>query len=67
MKTLVDLDAHLLNEIIKVSGARTKRAALTTAMEEYLAAKKREELKKLISSGKLRLSLKKLERLRTGS
>ena len=67
MKTLVDLDEKLLNEIIKVSGSRTKRAALTKAMEEYLATQKREGLKRLIGSGKLHLSLKRLERLRAVS
>ena len=64
MKTLIDLNDNLLNEIIKISGAKTKKAALTKAMEEYLAAQKRDSLKKMIASGKFHLNLKQLERIR---
>ncbi len=40
MKTTVDIPDHMLVELIENTGARTKREAILTAVEEYNRNKK---------------------------
>ena len=44
MKTTIDIPNTLLRETIKRTGARTKRAAVVTAMEEYNRRRRLEQL-----------------------
>ena len=46
-KANFDLPAETLQEVVKASGAKTKREALVIAMESYL---KRKQFEELISS-----------------
>ncbi|MBI1821840.1 MAG: type II toxin-antitoxin system VapB family antitoxin [Nitrospirae bacterium] len=65
MRTTMDIDDMLISEVIKVSGARTKKGAVVIALQEYIKAKKREELKKIIGSyDEFGLSLNDLEKMR---
>jgi Arc/MetJ family transcription regulator len=50
MRTTIDLNDDLLKEVMKKSGAKTKKSAIVTAMEDYLKLKSREELKNLVGS-----------------
>lgn len=45
MPTNLDIDPRLLNRAVKVSGERTKTAAVTRALREYVA---RHEQKRLV-------------------
>jgi len=63
MRTTLDLDQELIEELMKVTAARTKTDAIHQAAAELIRRKKLEKLKSL--SGKVRLELdwKKLEQV----
>src|SRR3990172_1322661 len=44
MKTTLNLPDDLIKKTMKISGSRTKTAAIVTAMEEYIRRKKLEEI-----------------------
>ncbi len=68
MRTTLDIDAEALKKVMKATGARTKKRAIEVAMQEFLRAKRREELRNLIGNYEdFALSLEELERLRSGS
>lgn len=50
MRTTIDINDDLLNEVMNKSGAKTKKSAIVTALKDYLKLKKREELKNLIGN-----------------
>ncbi|MBI1819410.1 MAG: type II toxin-antitoxin system VapB family antitoxin [Nitrospirae bacterium] len=65
MRTTIDINDKLIDEVIKASGAKSKKGAVVIALQEYIKAKKREELKNLIGSyDEFGLSLKDLEKIR---
>lgn len=51
MATNLSLDPALLEQAVKVSGERTKKAAVTRALQEYIAPRQQKRLLDLI--GKL--------------
>ncbi|HWW31084.1 MAG TPA: type II toxin-antitoxin system VapB family antitoxin [Steroidobacteraceae bacterium] len=51
MATNLSLDPDLINEALKVSGERTKKAAVTRALQEFIARRKQKHLLDLM--GKL--------------
>ena len=51
MATNLSLDPDLIDRALKVSGERTKKAAVTRALEEFIARRKQKRLIDLI--GKL--------------
>jgi hypothetical protein len=51
MATNLSLDPRLIEQAVKVSGERTKKAAVTRALEEYIARRKQKHLLDLM--GKL--------------
>ena len=68
MRTTIDIDEGLIRKVMKISGARTKKAAIVTAMKEYLKTRKRKELKGMIGNyDEFDLSLKDLEKMRNES
>jgi hypothetical protein len=54
MATNLSLDPTLIDEALKVSGERTKKAAVTRALEEFIARHKQKNLLDLM--GKLEWS-----------
>ncbi len=50
MRVTLDIDAKILEEVVKATGARTKKKAIEIAIKEFLWAKRREELSKLIGN-----------------
>lgn len=54
MRTTLNLSDDLLNELMKVSGSRTKTDAIEEAIQEFVRRKKIERLKNL--SGKIALT-----------
>ena len=51
MATNLSLDPDLLDRAVKVSGERTKKAAVTRALEEFIARRRQKRLVELM--GKL--------------
>jgi hypothetical protein len=51
MATNLSLDPALIEQAVKVGGERTKKAAVTRALEEYIARRKQKHLLELM--GKL--------------
>ena len=65
MRTTLDIDAELLERIVKASGAPTKKKAIEIAIKEFLRARRREELSELIGNyEEFALTLEELERMR---
>ncbi len=63
-KANFDLPAETLQEVVKASGAKTKREALVIAMESYLKRKQVEELIRSYGKISLKWTQKSLEKLR---
>ena len=51
MATNLSLDPELIEQAVKVGGERTKKAAVTRALQEYIARRKQKHLLELM--GKL--------------
>ncbi|MBT8395593.1 MAG: type II toxin-antitoxin system VapB family antitoxin [Gemmatimonadetes bacterium] len=47
MATNLDLDPELLNRALAVSGKETKKAAVTLALEEFIARREQKEILEL--------------------
>ena len=60
MKTLIDIDATLLNQARLAAGAKTKKETVTYALMELLRAKRRDELKQMIGHTRHGLTLRQL-------
>ena len=52
MKTTININDELLNEAMKVSGAKTKTEAVENGLKEIIALHKRKELASLFGSQK---------------
>jgi Arc/MetJ family transcription regulator len=48
MRTTLDIDAELIDKVVKTTGAPSKKKAIETAMKEFLLTKRRKELSDLI-------------------
>jgi len=68
MRTTLDIDADLLEKVVKATGKTSKKKAIETALEEFLRARRREELGALIGNYEdFALTLEELERMRSES
>ena len=68
MRTTLDIDAELIEKVVKTTGARSKKKAIEIAMKEFLRAKRRKELSDLIGNyEEFGVTLKDLEKMRKGS
>ncbi len=54
MRTNIVLDDKLVKEAFRVSDARTKRALVDLALREFVAARKRRDLRELFGRGGIR-------------
>jgi hypothetical protein len=50
MATNLSLDPDLIDRALKVSGERTKKAAVTRALEEFIARRKQKRIVKLMGA-----------------
>ncbi len=65
MRTTLDIDAELLEKVVTITGASSKKKAVEIALREFLRAKRREELSKLIGNyDDFALTLEELEKMR---
>jgi Arc/MetJ family transcription regulator len=65
MRTTLDIDAELIEKVVKTTGASSKKKAIEIAMREFLRAKRRKELSDLIGNyEEFAVTLKDLEKMR---
>ena len=65
MRTTLDIDADLIEKVVRTTGARSKKMAIEIAMKEFLRVKRRKELSDLIGHyGEFEVNLKDLEKMR---
>lgn len=65
MRTTLDIDEQLLDTVMKLTSASSKKDAVETALREFLRARRREELSLLIGHyDHFGLSLKSLKKMR---
>ena len=50
MSTNLSLDPNLINRALELSGERTKKAAVTRALEEFIARREQKRLLELMGS-----------------
>jgi len=68
MRTTLDIDAELIEKVIKITGAPSKKKAIETAMKEFLRTKRRKELSELIGHyEEFGVTLKDLKKIRKDS
>jgi Arc/MetJ family transcription regulator len=68
MRTTLDIDAELINKVMKTTGAPSKKKAIETAMKEFLRTKRRKELSELIGHyEEFGVTLKDLKKMRKDS
>ena len=63
---MVELDDRLLAEVKRVTGVRTKRAAIETALKELVRRRRAAELAKLAGKVPIRLTQRALRAMREG-
>ena len=65
MRTTLEIDASLMEKVIEVTGSRSKKKAIETALKEFLQTKRREELAAMIGNyDGFGLTSKDLEKMR---
>jgi len=64
MKTLIDIQDDLMNELLKETEVKTKKEAVTTAIKTYLNLKKRQRLASLIGNYEFGYTAQDLDRMR---
>ena len=64
MKTLLDIDAALMETLLETAGTRVKKEAVVTAIKAFIEARKRERLADLIGNYEFGYSAEDLERMR---
>ncbi len=65
-RMMVQLDDRLLEEVKRLTGARTKRAAIEAALTELVRRRKAAELAKLAGKVPIRLTRRELRAMREG-
>ena len=68
MRITFDIDAELIEEVVKTTGARSKKKAIEIAIREFLRANHRKELIDLIGNYEgFGVTLKDLQKMRKDS
>ena len=66
MRTTFDIDEKLIREVMKLSGAKTKKEALVISLEQFIKQAKRERFISMLGNFDIDLTPKDLERMREG-
>jgi len=64
MRTLIDIQDELMEDLLKEAGVKTKKEAIMIAIKAYLNQKKREKLASLIGNYDFGYSLEDLKEMR---
>ena len=65
MRTLIDIQDDLMNQLLKEAETKVKKEAVTLAIKTFIDVKRRERLSALIGNYYFGYSLKELERMRS--
>ena len=65
MRTLIDIQDGLIEDLLRESQARTKKDAIITAIVAYLASKRREKLIALAGTYEFSYTPEDLEKMRS--
>ncbi len=63
----ITVDAELLEEVLRIAKARTKREAIEKALKEFVRQHRLQELQELAGSGLVAMDLEELRRWRQSS
>jgi Arc/MetJ family transcription regulator len=64
MKTLIDIQDDLMNELLKAADTTVKKDAIVLAIKTFLDVRRRQKLASLIGNYKFGYSTKELEEMR---
>ena len=64
MRTTIDINDTLFQEVIQLSHAKTKKEAVKISLESFIKQKRIELLAKRLGKGNISLNLKDLENMR---
>ena len=64
MRTLIDIQDDLMNDLLKEANTTVKKEAILLAIKTFLDVKRREKLAALIRNYEFGYSLKELEKMR---
>ncbi len=64
MRTLIDIQDDLMNELLKEADTTVKKEAIVLAIRTFLDVKRREKLASLIGNYEFGHTLKELEKMR---
>jgi len=64
MKTLIDIQGELMEDLLRETRAKTKKEAIITAIKSYLNLKRRERLASLVGNYDFGYTAEDLERMR---
>ena len=64
MRTLIDIEGGLMEDLLEETKAKTKKEAIVTAIRTYLNLKKRERLASLIGNYDYGQTVQELDRMR---
>jgi len=64
MRTLIDIQDELMEDLLKEAGVKTKKEAIMIAIKAYLNQKRREKLASLIGNYDFGYSLEDLKEIR---
>ena len=64
MRTLIDIQDELMQDLLKEAKVKTKKEAVTTAIKTYLSLKKRQRLVSLIGNYEFGYTAQDLETMR---
>lgn len=64
MRTLIDIQDDLMNELLKEANTRTKKEAIMLAISTFLDVRRREKLASLVGNYEFGYSLEELEEMR---
>lgn len=65
MRTLIDIQDDLMNQLLKEAETGVKKEAVILAIKTFIDVKRREKLSALIGNYNFGYSLKELERMRS--
>jgi Arc/MetJ family transcription regulator len=64
MRTLIDIQGELMEDLLKETKAKTKKEAMITAIKTYLNLKRRERLAMLVGNYDFGYTAQDLEKMR---
>jgi len=65
MRTLIDIQDDLMNDLLKEANTTVKREAIVLAIKTFLDVRRREKLASLIGNYEFGYSLRELEEMRS--